>query len=89
MQITKKNKYGAKTAEYGAKSSEKKEYHLVIERVMDKYGYLCCEECSSNKWLEIHHIIKRSQGGKHNKENLKLLCKVCHEKKHGQKLIFI
>jgi len=39
-----------------------------------------CEECNSEKNLEVHHI---DENRKHNEiENLKLLCKSCHSKVH-------
>lgn len=47
-----------------------------------------CEACKSpGDWrgLSMHHVKKRSQGGKHTVENLRLLCGICHSLKHGIK----
>lgn len=43
-----------------------------------------CEECFSDysKILQIHHIIPISKGGSHKQDNLKVLCKSCHQSKH-------
>lgn len=45
-----------------------------------------CEVChSKGDWrgLAMHHIKLRAQGGKHEADNLELLCGGCHSKKHG------
>lgn len=50
-----------------------------------------CQECkwSHDEWnpsdprhLEIHHIKHHAEGGANDKENLKVLCTVCHDKIH-------
>jgi hypothetical protein len=45
-----------------------------------------CEECLSdyndNVILQVHHIIPISKGGSHKLDNLKVLCKSCHQSKH-------
>ncbi len=42
-----------------------------------------CKLCEKNKGiLEVHHMIKVSNGGTDNPENLITLCKKCHEKVH-------
>lgn len=44
-----------------------------------------CVLCG-RQYQEIHHIIFRSQGGKHNIENLCCLCWECHHiRAHGTK----
>lgn len=55
-------------------------YNKVLER--DNHR---CRLCYSTWWLQIHHIIYRSQGGKHIEENLMMLCKSCHDKVHSSK----
>ena len=40
-----------------------------------------CEECGAVA-VDIHHIIKRSQGGGDEVGNLKALCRFHHEKYH-------
>ena len=39
-----------------------------------------CEICGNTRGLQIHHIVKRSQQGKDDLDNLILLCWNCH---HG------
>ena len=45
-----------------------------------------CEECLSDYndgvILQVHHIIPISNGGSHKPDNLKVLCKSCHQSKH-------
>ena len=47
--------------------------NIVFER--DQYR---CRICGSKKNLEIHHRIKRRNGGDHTPDNLILLCQICH-----------
>ncbi len=41
------------------------------QRVFDRDQ--CCQGCAK-PGTELHHIIFRSQGGKHDEDNLVLLC---------------
>jgi hypothetical protein len=43
--------------------------------------------CRGSKWLEIHHIIPRSQGGTHDAWNLLTLCGAHHRGHHEGKLL--
>lgn len=45
-----------------------------------------CALCDSTKYLQIHHIIKRSQGGTGHPHNLICLCSDCHALAHGMDL---
>jgi 5-methylcytosine-specific restriction endonuclease McrA len=36
--------------------------------------------------LGIHHIVKKSQGGTNERENLKLECERCHGGEHGERI---
>ncbi len=40
------------------------------------------QRCSSQRWLDIHHIIPISHGGENSSENLKLLCSSHHRMMH-------
>lgn len=42
---------------------------------------ILCEECGAVA-VDIHHIVKRSQGGSDDVSNLKALCRRCHNLKH-------
>ena len=45
-----------------------------------------CALCDSTKYLQIHHIIRRSQGGGNHPHNLIALCSDCHALAHGTNL---
>ena len=50
----------------------------------------CCQVpgCTNNRWLDVHHIELRSEGGAHSPENLACLCSSHHRAAHrGQILI--
>jgi len=38
-----------------------------------------CENCGLMDGLDVHHVTKRSQGGKDHPNNLIALCRACHE----------
>lgn len=43
-----------------------------------------CQECASIDNLQVHHIIPVSKGGHPLAlSNLKVLCEICHRKKHN------
>ncbi len=57
--------------------------------VLNRDNY-CCQnkKCVSKcKKLEVHHIVFRSNGGSDEASNLIVLCKICHDDLHSEKLI--
>jgi len=44
-----------------------------------------CRKCGISNDLHVHHILYRSQGGKHLAENLITLCRECHDVVHSNK----
>jgi len=38
--------------------------------------------CTHTRYLDLHHIVPRSQGGNNEKENLVTLCGACHRQWH-------
>jgi hypothetical protein len=63
---------------------EKNLARLRAERMDQTQGR--CERCSRGLPLHFHHIKHRGLGGAtrdDRRENLKLLCYICHRKKHG------
>lgn len=42
-----------------------------------------CALCDSARYIQIHHIIPRSQGGGNHPHNLIALCSDCHALAHG------
>ena len=45
-----------------------------------------CALCDSPRSIQIHHVMKRSQGGKNDQQNLITLCMYCHAVIHGTRL---
>jgi len=58
----------------------------LYERVLERDGY-CCSDCASFVNLEVHHIIFKSAGGSDTDLNLVTLCRSCHAKRHGIKIV--
>ena len=42
--------------------------------------------CGDDLGVQVHHIVFRSQGGKHDPENLVCLCPDCHGAVHARRL---
>lgn len=60
---------------------------LIKEYFFERANFQC-EECGkSDTLLECHHKIPIYKGGKDNKENIIVLCVICHWKKHQDKSI--
>ena len=61
------------------------------EDFKDEHGYIYCELCNINQSFAFstHHIVFKSEYGKHpeinNKNNLILVCADCHKKLHDKK----
>lgn len=55
----------------------------IYQKIADEQKW--CQLCGSTNWLEIHHIIYRSQGGNNDERNLIRLCKKCHMLVHSNK----
>ena len=55
----------------------------IYQKIVDEQPY--CQLCGSTNWLEIHHIVYRSQGGTNDERNLIRLCKYHHEQVHKNK----
>ena len=45
-----------------------------------------CALCDSQKYIQIHHVVKRSEGGGDEMQNLITLCSDCHALVHGTDL---
>jgi len=54
------------------------------EKIHKKYQNKCAE-CDSGEGLVIDHIIPVSEGGDNTEDNLQLLCRKCHGKKHAER----
>ena len=79
------------TGHVGAKESETKANVLasVRHRVNLRDGGRCAhriqhgERCESRRWVDLHHVLPRSQGGRNTLENLITLCSAHHRMEHG------
>ena len=45
------------------------------------------EGCRSSRGLELHHIVRRADGGTHEPSNLTLRCFSCHAAHHDGRLV--
>jgi hypothetical protein len=57
----------------------------VRKEVYRRDGWRCAL-CDSTSGIQIHHVVKRSQGGKNTPDNLITLCSDCHALAHGMNL---
>ena len=62
------------------KSHGTKTIPVQLKRDVYERSQRKCEKCQSQYRLEIHHLKPQSHGGKHEKNNLKLLCHHCHQR---------
>ena len=42
-----------------------------------------CEDCKTARATDPHHVVFRSHGGDDSEENLRALCRPCHDARHG------
>jgi hypothetical protein len=49
----------------------------------------CCQVpgCTNSRWLDIHHLELRSEGGVHSLENLTCLCSAHHRAAHRGEIL--
>lgn len=52
------------------------------KRIYRRDGYRCAL-CDSTRYLQIHHVIPRGEGGPNTEHNLICLCADCHGLAHG------
>lgn len=45
-----------------------------------------CRWCGDPHGVEVHHIVYRSRGGKHDTSNLICLCAECHREVHAGRI---
>ncbi|PSQ13219.1 hypothetical protein BRC98_01875 [Halobacteriales archaeon QS_7_68_65] len=56
------------------------------ERVLDRDNYRCQECGKENTVLQVHHITPISEGGSHELDNLRSICRSCHAGEHPMKV---
>ena len=55
-----------------------------IRKAVYRRDHFRCALCDSPKYIQIHHVVPRSQGGDPvSMHNLITLCSVCHGIAHG------
>ena len=55
-------------------------------KVLAQYRHKCQRPgCENAHYLEVHHILPRSQGGSNDPDNLTCLCSACHSLVHDKK----
>jgi len=63
----------------------------LLNDMIENRGYVYCQDCNTSNSFKFHshHIVFRSEkpGHKdlHNKQNLIILCNVCHDRYHNDK----
>ncbi len=60
-----------------------KEYKNLKDRVLERDGWKC-QCCGSRMNLQIHHLVRRSQLGSDEANNLMTLCACCHHRLHNK-----
>lgn len=60
-----------------------------IKREVFKKDNGMCTKCGSSKKLHYHHIKHFARGGKHEVDNLTLLCEDCHIEEHKEDRIYM
>ena len=65
------------------KKTKSQKNKKIYKKLIDEQHY--CQLCGSTCWLEIHHIVYRSENGSNDERNLIRLCKKCHEMVHSNK----
>ena len=53
---------------------------IVRDRILEKCNHKCCH-CGTKEKLQVDHIIPLSRGGRHDEENMQILCQLCNLKK--------
>lgn len=52
--------------------------------IVDGRPFGSCEDCHRAKYLTPDHVVRRSQGGSHDKSNIGWVCLKCHRKRDQQ-----
>lgn len=63
-----------------------------IKAEFDREGFCRCQGCRRPIYdphdaallLDAHHIVLRARGGTDDPLNLRMICRTCHMKEHGQ-----
>jgi 5-methylcytosine-specific restriction endonuclease McrA len=62
----------------GRESASPEQWQIICAEVRRRAGW-CCEACGRRGRLDVHHVVKRSQGGSDfDLDLLVALCRPCH-----------
>lgn len=56
--------------------------NIIRKEVYRRDGFRCAL-CDDTRGLQVHHVVRRSQGGTNSPQNLITLCWKCHAVAHG------
>lgn len=54
----------------------------LVAKLIKSRGFRC-DWCGGSERLEVDHILARAEGGSDHADNLRVLCHVCHRKRHN------
>lgn len=55
-----------------------------IRHAVNRRDRRTCTQCGSRRYLHFHHLLKVSEGGTDDLENLTTLCSACHQNVHHE-----
>lgn len=55
----------------------------LMRELHTRFRYEPCDHCGIRRGTQLHHVVRRSQGGDDARENLRWLCIYCHNAIHS------
>jgi 5-methylcytosine-specific restriction endonuclease McrA len=68
------------------KAQQDREWWDLRNSVLLRDSFVC-RACGGRAGLDVHHLLRRSLGGKDERRNLITLCRRCHQDVHGHVLM--
>jgi len=63
----------------GRRAASRSEWTVICAEVLSRAGWRC-QACGVRRRLDVHHVVKRSQGGSDfDVDQLVALCRWCHD----------
>ena len=57
-----------------------------VRKAVYRRDHYRCALCDQDRGIQVHHVIRRSQGGTNHPQNLITLCWRCHAVAHGTRM---